>query len=543
MQLCTFGREKMKLRQCLFFLAILLMTLFVADAHALNTQLFHPLIGQPNQGLSVYGSEGLRKRHAQAGIYLNITDDPLEFSLPPDNRVDAIVDEFFTADALFSYGLTDWVTFHFGIPFNPYSNVEPIANYQSTQDASFGDLRFSGTLNLYRRYDSVDQSIQRAGLALVPFFTFPMDNTDDFFGNSSWTGGGLLAFDRHIGKRHYFGMNLGARFREREQILNLVVSHEALAAVSYAYRMSCKYKWDLIAEAKGSTTFRKFLSEEISSPVELFLGLRKQSQSQHWEWTVGGGRGINNGYGAPDFHLFTGISYLFFNKTKPRAHCCEAIKKSEPVIVTSKPLSQELGSIHIEIVDSNGSPVVMPIQIFKDDQLTVNNSTNRIKQPIEIGKYRIEALGANRIIENIEVVSNQETYKKIVIPVAAPIQTKTEVRYIEPIYFDSNKDTIKSESYQALDEVYSIILEFPNIQSIQIEAHTDSQGKDVYNLDLSNRRAQSAKEYLVRKGVSASQIKTAGFGEVRPIDSNETADGRAKNRRVEFLIQSPNQYT
>jgi OOP family OmpA-OmpF porin len=145
------------------------------------------------------------------------------------------------------------------------------------------------------------------------------------------------------------------------------------------------------------------------------------------------------------------------------------------------------------------------------------------------------------ITEAVQVVADQETYKKIVIPVAAPIQAETIVRYIEPIYFDSNKDTIKPESYKALDDVYSIILEFPNIENLQIEAHTDSQGKDAYNLDLSNRRAQAAKEYLVRKGVGKAQIKTMGFGEVRPIAPNETVEGRAKNRRVEFLIQAPNQ--
>lgn len=521
---------------------MILVSVFVFEsAHALNTQMFHPLVGQQNQGLTVYGSEGLRKNNAQIGVFLNLADEPLEFSLPPDNQVDEIVDEFLTADILFSYGLADWFTFRFGIPFNPYSNVEPIANFQNTKDSSFGDFRFSGTLSLYRKWDEVDPSVQRGGFALIPFFTIPMDNTDDFFGDSSWTGGGMIAFDRHLGKRSYIGINLGARFRERERLLNLVVAHQMLASGSYVYRVSCKHRLDFISEIQSSTTFRKFYSEEVTSPVEAFFGFRKQSQSRHWEWNVGAGRALNNGFGAPDFHVYGGLSYLFFGKNAPRKHCCEVTAPKPVVAQEEKPIVQDLGSIHIEIVDSVGRPVVLPIRIIKNEISVVTNTTNRIKQPIEVGTYSIEVDHTQKIVESFAVVSKEETYKKIVIPVTIPKEPETIVRYIEPIYFDSNKDTIKPESFAALDEVFSIILEFPKIQSIQIEAHTDSQGSDTYNLDLSNRRAKSAKEYLIRKGISANQIQSKGFGEVRPIGTNSTSQGRAKNRRVEFLIESPDQ--
>lgn len=83
-------------------------------------------------------------------------------------------------------------------------------------------------------------------------------------------------------------INLGAKFRKREQILNLIVDDEMLGAVSYVYRLSCKHKWDLITEVQASTTFRKFARQEVSSPVEMFFRLRKQSQNNHWEWTIGG---------------------------------------------------------------------------------------------------------------------------------------------------------------------------------------------------------------------------------------------------------------
>lgn len=497
-------------------------------------------MGQLDQGLNVYGSQGLRNGNTQLGVYMNWVNDPLEFTYINDNQVDKIVKNFYTANFLFSYGFSDRFTFHFDLPFNVYSEVEPISSYESNTDQSMGDLRFSGTLNLFRKNDPTDPDVKRAGFALIPFLTIPMNNEDDFFGDSSLTGGGLFALDWNLSKRHYLALNLGAQFRERERILNLVIAHQMIASGSYVYRLSCRYRVDLLAEIQSSTVFRKFYIDETTSPVEAFFGLRKQSQSRHLEWNIGIGRGINNGYGAPDFHAFTGISYLFFNRNKPRKHCCDTIVQPIAVVEQQKQIEQKLGSLHIEVVNSNGEAVVTSIQIKKNEIMIVENDTNRIKQPIEAGDYQV-ILPEQKITESIPVIADQETYKKIVIPVAVPVQAETIVRYIEPIYFDSNKDTIKPESYKALDDVYSIILEFPTIENLQIEAHTDSQGKDVYNLDLSNRRAQAAKEYLIRKGVGKAQIKTIGFGEVRPIEPNETLEGRAKNRRVEFLIQAPNQ--
>jgi hypothetical protein len=97
------------------------------------------------------------------------------------------------------------------LPFNPYSSVEPIANFTSTEDTSLGDLRFSGTLNLYKTFDQVDSSIQRSGFALIPFLTIPMNNKDDFFGDASWTAGGLLAMDRHLWKKTLRRIKFGCK--------------------------------------------------------------------------------------------------------------------------------------------------------------------------------------------------------------------------------------------------------------------------------------------------------------------------------------------
>ena len=89
-----------------------------------------------------------------------------------------------------------------------------------------------------------------------------------------------------------------------------------------------------------------------------------------------------------------------------------------------------------------------------------------------------------------------------------------------------------------LDEIASVILAHPEIKKIRVEGHTDSDGPDSSNLKLSQARTQAVVDYLVSKGVERSRLDPVGFGESRPIAENTTPEGKAKNRRVEFIIVS-----
>ncbi|MFY0538632.1 OmpA family protein [Nannocystis pusilla] len=108
-------------------------------------------------------------------------------------------------------------------------------------------------------------------------------------------------------------------------------------------------------------------------------------------------------------------------------------------------------------------------------------------------------------------------------------------RPLEGINFETRSDKIKKGSEKTLDVAVGVLKEFPSLK-IEIQGHTDDVGGRDFNLELSQRRADSVKRYLVEHGIEESRIKTTGFGPDKPIDPAKTSKARAKNRRIEFKV-------
>ena len=115
------------------------------------------------------------------------------------------------------------------------------------------------------------------------------------------------------------------------------------------------------------------------------------------------------------------------------------------------------------------------------------------------------------------------------------VVTETKIELKQTVFFDTNKATIKPVSFALLNDVAQAMQDNPKIQ-VEIQGHTDSQGNDAFNLKLSQKRAESVRTYLTKKGVSGDRMTPKGYGENVPIADNRTSAGRAQNRRVEFVI-------
>jgi peptidoglycan-associated lipoprotein len=114
------------------------------------------------------------------------------------------------------------------------------------------------------------------------------------------------------------------------------------------------------------------------------------------------------------------------------------------------------------------------------------------------------------------------------------VQRRTVIEF-EDVHFDFDRYSLRPDALKILDEAIAKLQANPTIQ-VTIEGHADSVGTQQYNLALGDRRANSARDYLLMRGINASRLRTVSYGEDRPIDTNETAAGRARNRRAHLAV-------
>ena len=192
--------------------------------------------------------------------------------------------------------------------------------------------------------------------------------------------------------------------------------------------------------------------------------------------------------------------------------------------LTKAPLEAE-----IEIVDNQANSV---IATFKS-----NSTSGKYLVSLPAGKnygiavkktdylfhsenFDIPATAAFQEVEKDVDLKNLAVGKKIVL---------------KNIFFDTDKATLRPESTNELERLIKLMNDVPSLK-IELSGHTDSQGADDYNQGLSERRAKAVTDYLTKAGISADRLKAAGYGETRPIATNENAAGRQLNRRTEFEV-------
>ena len=119
-----------------------------------------------------------------------------------------------------------------------------------------------------------------------------------------------------------------------------------------------------------------------------------------------------------------------------------------------------------------------------------------------------------------------DTVPEVIFKKDAPI-------ILEGVNFEFNSAELTAGAKEVLMKVVRTLKDYPEM-TLMIKGHTDSMGSDEYNLGLSDRRANSVKQYLVNQGIDPLRLTSKGYGEAEPIAPNDTAEGRAKNRRIEF---------
>ena len=195
-----------------------------------------------------------------------------------------------------------------------------------------------------------------------------------------------------------------------------------------------------------------------------------------------------------------------------------------------------------DLIDKKTSNLVLNGKVtivLKSDRTVeykLNSPEGKYQQDIPgLGWYLFAASAEGYLNATDSVlVENSDVTPVIKNIILTPLEVGITVR-LKNIYFDFDRTTLKLESFVELDKVVDFLKQNSNV-SVEIAGHTDSKGADTYNANLSQGRSQSVVDYLVSQGIDKSRLQAHGYGESKPIDSNDTDEGRANNRRVEFTV-------
>ena len=273
---------------------------------------------------------------------------------------------------------------------------------------------------------------------------------------------------------------------------------------------------------------------------DIFMSKRLSDSSwTQWSEPVNIGKEINTPKSDKDYKVSTDGKFAYFSKFTENNH---ADIYSIELPVKYRP--NNVATIAGKIRDKNGKPRAVTIKW--EDMETGKTIGTAKSDPVDGSFYIVLPLGkrygyyvasddiyptansldlreisdAKRVEENITVTSIEDMLKggKAVV--------------LNNIFFDFGKYDLLPESRPELERVAKIRMS--NTEKVEISGHTDSIGSDKYNKNLSQKRADAVKEFLVKEGCPADRLVTHGYGSERPIESNSTDEGRAKNRRVEM---------
>jgi outer membrane protein OmpA-like peptidoglycan-associated protein len=184
---------------------------------------------------------------------------------------------------------------------------------------------------------------------------------------------------------------------------------------------------------------------------------------------------------------------------------------------------------NLQLIDLQTGKVVMNV--------TSDPLTGSYLMCIPVGKdYAMDATAAGYLFysENFSVKNNDVDHPyELNIPLKHIDVGSTAV--LRNIFFETNKYDLKRESYTELDKLIDLMNYNPNLK-IEISGHTDNQGTPEYNQTLSEQRAKAVNDYLVKHGIEQGRLTYKGYGQTKPIGTNDTDEGRAQNRRTEITI-------
>jgi large repetitive protein len=539
----------------------LVPTVASADNAKINVESFRPA---SHTGDYMSTESSLVPGHMQwnAGVWLHYGQNPFVYKDNTNNitRSHQLIQNQLAVDLVGSLAIYDWVDIGLAVPIFLVNKGETAGFAQPASPIpgfAFGDIRLSPKVRIVsRRGQSAHNGF---GLSISLGANLPTGDPNGFV-SDGFAFEPTLIMDYATGPVE-FAVNVGGRIREEACHVFLCVGNQI------TYRAATR--WDIMPEFRVSgELYGASGLDQNSTYMEGVVAASLLLPSDGWAFTLGGGSGLLPGYGDTKFRLFAAINYA----------PAKNIDRDGDGVVDDEdqcPLKPE---------DKDG---------FKDDDgcPELDNDDDGIEDNVDKCPNDKEDLDGNRdgdgcpdldndndqIEDDKDQCPNQaedkdgykdqdgcpdddndgdgvadssdrcpnkpETKNFYQDDDGCPDETLAKLeegRIVikDKIFFDSGKATIKPYSFAILRAVAGILQTHPNIKRLSIEGHTDDRGGRKYNLELSQKRAEAVRKFIIDEGVGEERLVAVGHGKEKPASKARDNEAREANRRVEFLLLS-----
>jgi len=560
---------------------IALPTLAHAQADsAFQLEQFEPMPSQRGNTLNVMNSTVLPGFGFSGGLFFHYVDDPLTISTitgDQETEVTRIIDNQLKGEASLALGLFDFAELGVILPVTIYQTGEGAGLVQGNQEVSsfsLSDMRLTPKVRLldHERFNGL-------GLALAADVYFPTGDDQNYASDGVFRVAPRLALDYHL-DRFVVALQGGYAIRPTRQLHNYV-SDDALrwgAAVD----VPLPPEWlSVVGSVFGSYSFKdgnnpadidEAAKNTKARPVEVLLGL-KGKFNNGLVAQIGGGPGVTGSVGTPDFRVFLNLEYAFLPKPEAPAKpvsdsdgdglndeedrcpaepedrdnfqdsdgCPDEDNDGDGILDTDDRCPDEVGTSANQGCpdeDSDGDGIIGEADRCPEKPEDKDSYQDDDGCPDEDNDGDGILDADDSCPDEAEVINGVEDEDGCPDEGESKVRvTEEKIEILDRVYFDTSKATIKPRSFDVLNQVASVLkANKTKIVRVEVQGHTDNQGNTQNNLELSQRRAEAVVEYLVSKGVSKDTLEAKGYGEAKPIKSNDTDKGRAMNRRVEFKI-------
>lgn len=327
-----------------FLVSVVLMQM-PQTAFALDAQTFRPLNNRQG-AFSVYSADEFEKGVWSFGVHYNFDKHPIEFGTVNNVKLDDVQNDLHTLNFNFNYEFSRRVALIVDVPFHHLSDFEDVSTTLRSVEDAVGDISVSLPI-------LIGKSDGGWGLKVIPEVQIATGNEEVFLGNLSETYALTLAGSKFF-DRSRFDVNIGYKKRDFERNYNLETENALNGAIAYTRDLGREKGFVWISEFKAEIPVGDPEREEVNSPLEVFTGFRHISSNERTVWNIGYSKGLNHGYGSPDYRIFAGLTKNFKKRleapkiTDEKPPVLAPMVVAEAPVVTPPPLIVNLEKIHFE---------------------------------------------------------------------------------------------------------------------------------------------------------------------------------------------------